>query len=831
MPGPAVPLFDGNILQKAGEKALMRSLSLRRKFVAGTALLILLVGFALGILVNHELHNRFEDEIHKRGLSIARYIAQVSEVPLITENSVSLKLLVNDYRKIDSDIEYIYIVNSRQELITHTFETHILRDLISQAQLNSAGTNENFLKLDSSAGPIYDISVPIRGGALGTVHIGLYDSIVQKNVHGVLLKMLPFVLVILALGIAVAIAFAAAITRPITLLTRGVQRFSTGKLDQPIAVTSMDEIGQLAAAFNDMTEKLRSTTVSREYMEKMIDSMNDVLIVISPEGVVQSVNRAYCELFEYPAGDIVGRRIEEFGEHDATLCMYPAFKRALSDGRVQGVECACRKSNGEYIPMLFSMAVMKDDSYNPQAVICAAQNISNLKKVQAALHKKQTEMEVINRNLEQIVASRTAELAIGNEGLRLEVAERKKKTEELQAARDAAESANKAKSEFLANMSHEMRTPLNSIIGGAEYLDGDLHTPEQQRCLTMIRQAGESLLVLINDLIDMSRIEAGQLEIIKRPFDLPDTMERVMLMLGRGADKKQIRLNMDMAPEVPRLLVGDQMRLHQVMVNLLSNAIKFTDVNGSIQVSVTSADEQDGQIPVTFEVRDTGIGIDQNKLKMIFESFTQADASITRRYGGSGLGLAISRKLVEAMNGSIMVESMPGVGSAFTFTVMFGKPEKPDGPGTDANTIESGGADSPYQPLADGETKRILLVDDSQENRVLLRLLLLKMPLLLDEAANGQEALDLFEKNSYDLIFMDIQMPVMDGFTATRMIRKIEEGSQRKKTAIVALTAHAYESDIRACLEAGCDDHVAKPFKKKTVVRCLSTHLKGIPYE
>ncbi|MDU0457660.1 MAG: ATP-binding protein [Geobacteraceae bacterium] len=809
----------------------MRSMSLRRKFVAGTALLILFVGSALGILVNHELHNRFEEEIHKRGLSIARYIAQVAEVPLLTENSVSLRLLINDYRKIDSDIEYIYIVNSKKEQIAHTFGNRIQDSLITRAEQKSAGTNEHFLKLESSDGPIYDISVPIQGGALGTVHIGLYDSIVQKNVHGVLLNMLPFVLGILVIGVAAAIAFAAAITRPIALLTKGVQRFSTGKLDKPIPITSMDEIGELAAAFNNMTERLRSTTVSREYMEKMIDSMNDVLIVISPEGVVQSVNRAYCELFEYPASDIVGRQIEEFGEHDAPLCMYPAFKHALSDGRVQGVECSCRKSNGEYVPMLFSMAVMKDDSYNPQAVICAAQNISNLKKVQDALHKKQAEMEVINRNLEQIVASRTAELAIGNEGLRVEVAERKKKTEELQAARDAAESANKAKSEFLANMSHEMRTPLNSIIGGAEYLDTAMLSPDQQRCLTMVRQAGESLLVLINDLIDMSRIEAGQLEIIKRPFDLPDTMERVMLMLGRGADKKQIQLKMDMDPEVPRLLVGDQMRLHQVLVNLLSNAIKFTDVNGSIHVSVTSNAEQNGQVPVTFEVRDTGIGIDQNKLKMIFESFTQADASITRRYGGSGLGLAISRKLVEAMDGTIKVESMPGVGSAFTFTVMFGKTEKLTGHVTDTHSTESGDVAVPDQALAAGETKRILLVDDSQENRVLLRLLLLKLPLVLDEATNGQEALDLYEKNSYDLIFMDIQMPVMDGFTATRMIRKLEESGNRKKTTIVALTAHAYESDIRACLEAGCDDHVAKPFKKKTVVQCLATHLRGIPYE
>ncbi len=809
----------------------MFSMSLRRKFIIGTVLLILLVVVALGILVRYELHNRFEEEIHKRGLSIARYIAEASEIPLITENSVSLRLLVNDYRKIDKDIEYIYIVGPKYELITHTFGLQTPYDLIKKANRKFGDAIEHFIKLDSGNGLIYDIAVPIQKGALGTVHIGLYEDIIHKNVNGVLMKMLPFVLFILALGIGAAVTFAAAITRPIVLLTRGVRRFSEGELEEPIEITVQDEIGQLAVAFNDMTEKLRSTTVSREYMEKLIDSMNDVLIVISPEGVVQSVNRAYCELFDYNSNDVIGRSVKEFGGIEAPLCIYTALKNALSDEPVQGIECTCHKSGGEPVPMLFSMAVMRDEDKNPQAVICAAQNISNLKKVQDALHQKQAEMEEINRNLEAIVVSRTAELAIGNEGLRAEVAERKKKTEELRAARDAAESANKAKSEFLANMSHEMRTPLNSIIGGADYLDSVTLTPDQQRCLTMIRQAGDSLLVLINDLIDLSRIEAGQFEITSQPFNLPDTLERVLLMLGRNADKKQIQLNLEIAPDVPRMLNGDQMRLHQVLVNLISNAIKFTDNNGTVQASVMCAAEQNGLFPITFEVQDTGIGIDPGKLNMIFESFAQADASITRRFGGSGLGLAISRKLVEAMKGTIQVSSVPGVGSTFSFTINFSKPENPAECGPKTPAIEAEHIAVPDETDASSETKRILLVDDSKENRDLMRLLLLQMPLKMEEAVNGKEALDLFEKNSYDLIFMDVQMPVMDGYTATRMIRRFEEKNNLRKTIIVALTAHAYESDIRACLEAGCDDHVAKPFKKKTLMQCLSTHIRGIPYE
>ncbi|MBC7961744.1 MAG: response regulator [Steroidobacteraceae bacterium] len=808
----------------------MRSLSLRIKFIIGTVLLILLVGGALGLLVNHELHNRFEEEIHKRGLSTARYIAEAAEIPLITENKVSLQLLVNDYRKIDQDIGYIFIVDPHDELLVHTFGSNIPTQLVRKA-IEKTPLAEHFVLIDTSEDPTYDISVTIQKGALGTVHIGVYESVVRNNVQGVLMRMFPFVLFILALGVMAAIAFAAAITRPVALLTKSVQRFSAGELNEPIIIAARDEIGQLATAFNAMTEKLRSTTVSREYMEKLIDSMNDVLIVISPEGVVQSVNRAYSELFGYQPSAVIGRRVEEFNEEGAPLCIYSAFTSTLECGPVHGIECSCHTASGESIPMLFSMAVMKDESDRPQAVICAAQNIKSLKKVQDELRQKQTEMEEINRNLEQIVASRTAELAIGNEGLRAEVAERQKTTEELRAARDAAESANRAKSEFLANMSHEMRTPLNSIIGGTDYLDSDAFTPDQQRCLTMIRQAGDSLLELINDLIDLSRIEAGQLVIVKRPFNLPDTLERVILMLGRDAERKHIQLTLKTAPEVPHFLGGDQMRLQQVLVNLISNAIKFTDPDGIVSVAVSSSDGQGELTPVTFVVRDNGIGIDPLKFNMIFESFAQADASITRRYGGSGLGLAISRKLVEAMGGTLQVESLPGAGSSFTFRIGFTQHEKPAERLLKPPETESADMTPQDQTLQTGATKRVLLVDDASENRELIRLLLLKLPLTLDEAVNGQEAFTLFEMNSYDLIFMDIQMPVMDGYTATRMIRRLEEQTGRKRTAIVALTAHAYEADILACLEAGCDDHIAKPFKKKTLMQCLSTHIRGVSYE
>jgi len=560
--------------------------------------------------------------------------------------------------------------------------------------------------------------------------------------------------------------------------------------------------------------------------------MDDMLIVVTPEGVIQSVNRAYCELFECRPDDMIGRRINQFEEQDAPFCIFSAFQHALASAPVRGVECTCRTSSGTLVPILFSLAVMKDDEERPQAVICAAQNISNLKKVQQALQQKQSEIEAVNRNLEEIVASRTAELAVGNEGLRAEVAERQKKTEELRAARDAAESANRAKSEFLANMSHEMRTPLNSIIGGTEYLEGASLAPDQQHCLEMIRHAGDSLLVQVNDLIDLARIEAGQLELLAEEFNLADTLEATVHILGLSARQKQLDLSLAIAPDIPHFVVGDQARLKQVLVNLLSNAIKFTDNGGKVTVSAQRGQAELHAVEVYFLVRDTGIGIESDKIDMIFETFAQADSSITRRYGGSGLGLAISRRLVEAMGGSFKVESVPGVGSSFAFSIRFPLAEHAvaEQQGASAGTGGVVGIRDAAGPGSPDKFSRVLLVDDSLENRALMRLLLARQPVTIDEANDGREALELFEQNEYSLVLMDIQMPIMDGYTATRMMRRIEEHSGRRRTPVVALTAHAYEADMRRCKEAGCDDHIAKPFKKKGLLQCLGHYLQGIEH-
>jgi PAS domain S-box-containing protein len=806
-------------------------LNLKSKIIGIIIIIILILTAVFVYFMKTAVYASLEEEIDKRAFAIGKHFAELSSEAELSGSTSVLKTHLADYIVTESYLAYIVIIDGKGRIQADTFRGSVPPEILDVVNMRHNPKSVFFFRRSDGV-ELEDFSVNIGTGLEGSVHIGIYETKVTGAIYRLMLRLSPFLLAAILLGILIAFLLASAITRPLQVLSDGVKRVTRGDLDFLIKVRTRDEIGQLADAFNLMTGNLRESTVSREFMEKLVNTMNDVLVVISPDGEVMSVNRAYYELFGSVPSEVVGRQVDEFDPQEAPARMFAAYEQSLEDGHVQGIESLCSAVTGEQIPLLLSLAVMRDEDGTPQAIICAAQDISAIKQVQLDLHRNQFELEELNHNLEDMVSSRTAELAINNEGLRAEVAERMRTAEELVAARDIAEAASRAKTEFLANMSHEMRTPLNSIIGGAEYLDHAVFEADQQRCLEMIRKAGDSLLVLVNDLIDLSRIEAGQFELLKHEFNLADTLETVFRMLGLEAERKQLTFSLDMSPDLPHFVIGDQIRFQQIMVNLVANAIKFTGNGGSVTASARPARIDDKSVQITFVVRDTGIGIEANKIDMIFETFAQADSSITRRFGGSGLGLAISRRLVEEMGGTFQVESVPGIGSSFSFSIRFSLAEH--GVATRQNSPElvfgkvpetdgSGVQESDALP-------HVLLVDDSLENRELMRLLLSRQPLILDEANNGSEAVDLFEQNEYALILMDIQMPVMDGYTATRLIRRIEQRCARRRMPIVALTAHAYEADIRKCKEAGCDDHIAKPFKKKVLLHCLARHVRGIVY-
>ncbi len=389
--------------------------------------------------------------------------------------------------------------------------------------------------------------------------------------------------------------------------------------------------------------------------------------------------------------------------------------------------------------------------------------------------------------------------------------------DELTEAKNEAELANKTKTTFLAHVGHEIRTPMNAILGMSEILLETELSSDQEQYVKTINNAGSVLLALINDLLDLSKIESGFFHIDTIKFSPTQVISQVQEIMQKGVNDKRLELLIEISPEVKKFYAGDPSRLMQIFINLVGNAIKFTE-QGTITVKAEVGKSIDNLDELVFSVRDSGIGIQQDQLEKIFESFVQADNSIFRKYGGTGLGLTISKKLVNLMHGEIWPESKVGAGSTFFFTLplkvcheQFSDAEKVKN-SIDVNSIKN-------RPL------KILLVDDSFDNRLIIKTFFKKYPYMIDEASDGRDAIELFTHKEYDVVLMDMNMPILDGYEATKIIRKWERANKKRARPIIALTAYGLKQELELSLAAGCTEHITKPIRKDTLLKYIERSL------
>jgi PAS domain S-box-containing protein len=588
-------------------------------------------------------------------------------------------------------------------------------------------------------------------------------------------------------GLFLTVSVSRAITKGISEIIRVAKKVATSDFTSRAVVFSKDEIGFLANSFNQMVGNLERKTIEEKQTENALRAQKELYetllktqsemgegVIISENGKIVYVNPATCKIYGYSMEEIL--RLSSF----IKLIPKSEKHKLMENFEVDTVgkksqlsgETKIQRKDGGLVDVEFTTRDIQTGGH--EQTITVFRDVTEKNKVQEQL-KKEKENAV------------------------------------------RAELSKKVGEQFLATMSHEIRTPLNAIIGFTKIV---LKTPldaEQNKYLGAIKTSGDNLLVIINDILDFSRIKEGKMPIVLKNFSLSQVLSTCVEQMSPKAAEKKIKLTTIIDSSIPDYIIGDSARLTQVLLNFLSNAFKFTE-KGEIRINVRRVSEEAEAIELEFSVKDSGIGIPENKLNSIFDAFTQANDDTSRIYGGTGLGLAIVKQLAELQRGSVSVESKSGEGSCFYFKIKYKK----------AKTQVPSFLKRPVNKVEEPEVTglKVLVVEDNEMNQVLAQKVLEDWGWIVEIAENGKVAIDKVEHNNYDVVLMDIQMPEMNGYDATTYIRE-KIPVPKNYTPIIAMTAHALHSEEEKCFEAGMDDYISKPFNEKLLYTKIITVLNN----
>ncbi len=573
--------------------------------------------------------------------------------------------------------------------------------------------------------------------------------------------------------------------------------------ESEVASLNQSNFTTTAKILADTFAQAKAVKDEADMFRLVADAFDHSVLVTDIEGYLVWANPSFCKMTGYTLEEVMGRKPGHFlrapESEPSTIAI---IDRHIRDQKGFDTEVLNMTKTGDRFWAKLEVRPVVDANNKTTNFIAIERDITEDKRTEAALEANRVELQ-----------QRIVDLQSAKGELEAERAKLAASAGELSTAKDAAEQANRAKSEFLATVSHELRTPMNGVLGMAELLiDSELNV-EQKDHARAIRESGESLLVLLNDILDLSRLEAQGLELEAVPIRLADIIAAVTDVMRANANDRALELTAEISPDAPEIVIGDPTRLRQILFNLTSNAIKFTD-QGSVRVFVTP-DPVRGADFIKIDVSDTGIGISEEAQERLFERFSQADSSISRTHGGTGLGLAICRELAKLMGGEISVDSIAGEGSVFSLSVPLRRPD---------DTTQALQNHSPSNALspAEGSSRkwRILVAEDQPINAKLMTAIMGRLGHELTIAPNGVEVIKELRQNEFDLVLMDIQMPEMDGILATKVIRSSDEVWH--DIPIIALTAHAMAGTRDTYLQAGMNGFVSKPISIDTLIHEIS---------